>query len=357
MAQDKRATQSDSTIDVKLLNGLDTRLRVAVDFGASFIISGILAIIFRSMIAPIERIKLILQTQASSRQIGIPERSAYSGILNALIRIPKEQGLWSLWRGNVLNICRYFPAQAINFSFYDLYYEIFQKMIQSRTVYSHIILPFLTGGAVGVTSCTILYPLNFCNTRITVDVGDNKMIKREFYSLNDCLSKVYKSDGYRGFYQGLSLSVCGLSLYRFKVIILSVAGAVRAGSIYFGAYTIGKSTYLNNYGTDPHRVNAPFLVSLALAQLASSIATVISYPLDTASKQKMLWSGRGPKNYVSIRQVINNIIEKDGPVGFYRGISANLMTAICGSFVLVTYDVIKGRFDQLIESKNTKSET
>ncbi|OAD56836.1 ADP/ATP translocase 4, partial [Eufriesea mexicana] len=306
--QDKRATQSDSTIDVKLLNGLDTRLRVAVDFGASFIISGILAIIFRSMIAPIERIKLILQTQASSRQIGIPERSAYSGILNALIRIPKEQGLWSLWRGN---------------------------MIQSRTVYSHIILPFLTGGAVGVTSCTILYPLNFCNTRITVDVGDNKMIKREFYSLNDCLSKVYKSDGYRGFYQGLSLSVCGLSLYR---------------SIYFGAYTIGKSTYLNNYGTDPHRVNAPFLVSLALAQLASSIATVISYPLDTASKQKMLWSGRGPKNYVSIRQVINNIIEKDGPVGFYRGISANLMTAICGSFVLVTYDVIKGRFDQLIES-------
>lgn len=128
MAEDKRATQSDSMTDIKLLNGLDTRLRIAVDFGASFIISGILAIIFKTMFAPMERIKLILQTQASSRQIGVSERSAYSGILNAIVRIPKEQGVWSLWRGNVLNICRYFPAQAINFSFYDLYYEIFQKV-------------------------------------------------------------------------------------------------------------------------------------------------------------------------------------------------------------------------------------
>ena len=128
--EDKNAKyiwESDSAIDVKLL-GLDTRLHVAVDFGASFIISGILAVIFRTVTAPVERVKLILQTQASSHQIGHAKRSAYSGILNALVRIPKEQGFASLWRGNLLNICRYFPAQAINFSFYNLYYEMFQKV-------------------------------------------------------------------------------------------------------------------------------------------------------------------------------------------------------------------------------------
>lgn len=126
--QAKCAKQSDS-IDVKLLNVLDTQLLGgAVDFGSSFIISGILAIIFRTMIAPVERVKLILQTQASSHQIGHAKRSAYSGVLNALIRIPKEQGFLSLWRGNVLNICRYFPAQAINFSFYNIYYGMFQKV-------------------------------------------------------------------------------------------------------------------------------------------------------------------------------------------------------------------------------------
>ena len=98
-------------------------------------------------------------------------------------------------------------------------------MLGPKTSSTHIVAPFLSGGAVGCTSCTILYPLHFCNTRITVDVGDNKIIKREFHGLNDCISKIYKSDGYRGFYQGMTLSMCGLSLYRFfqvKFIISSV---------------------------------------------------------------------------------------------------------------------------------------
>lgn len=102
-------------------------------------------------------------------------------------------------------------------------------MIQPRTANDHLILPFLTGGAVGATSCTILFPLNFCNTRISVDVGDNKMIRREFNGLADCLIKIYKNDGYKGFYQGLSFSASALFLYRFKVIILdtSMAGTER----------------------------------------------------------------------------------------------------------------------------------
>ncbi|XP_043526280.1 ADP/ATP translocase 4-like isoform X2 [Frieseomelitta varia] len=214
-------------------------------------------------------------------------------------------------------------------------------MLGPKTSCSHIVAPFLSGGAVGCTSCTILYPLHFCNTRITVDVGDNNIIKREFHGLNDCISKIYKSDGYRGFYRGMTLSMCGLSLYR---------------SIYFGAYIVGKRGYMNNYATDPPTGSAPFLISLTIAQLASYLALIVSYPLDTISRQKMLWSGREAGNYVSARQVISTIIEKDGSVGFYRGVSANLISAVCGSLILVTYDIIKERFNQLMEPKNTKSE-
>ncbi|KAK1117249.1 hypothetical protein K0M31_016802 [Melipona bicolor] len=209
-------------------------------------------------------------------------------------------------------------------------------MLGPKTSCSHIVVPFLSGGAVGCTSCTILYPLHFCNTRITVDVGDNKTIKREFYGLNDCINKIYKSDGYKGFYQGLTLSMCGLSLYR---------------SIYFGAYIVGKRGYLNNYAADSPTGSAPFFISLTIAQLAACVALTVSYPLDTISRQKMLWSGREARNYVSMRQVISTIIEKDGPVGFYRGMSANLISAVCGSLILVTYDVIKERFNQLMEPK------
>lgn len=348
MTKEECGIRTDATIEAKSRsrprpdNGLDgQRFRHAADFGASFAISGILAMLFRTMTAPLERVKLILQTQASSRQIANTDRTAYRGIINAFIRIPKEQGFFSLWRGNLINICRYFPAQAINFSFYDLYYEAFEQVIQSRTAHSHEILPFLAGGAVGFTSCTLLYPLSFCNTRIAVDVGDNRVVKREFYGLNDCLRKVYRNDGYKGFYQGLTLASSGLSIYR---------------SIYFGVYTIGKRTYLSIPGQDDHKVNAPFMVSLCLALSASAIATYVSYPLDTLSRQKMLFSGRGVQHYVPTKRLIVNIMKKDGLVGFYKGVNANLLTTLCGSLLLATYDIIRGRFDKIIDNKNPKSD-
>ncbi|CAL7951080.1 unnamed protein product [Xylocopa violacea] len=213
------------------------------------------------------------------------------------------------------------------------------QIFETRTIHSDVILPFLSGGAVGLTSSALLYPLNFCNTRISVDIGDNKMIKRDFYGLRDCLSKVYKTDGYRGFYQGLSSAACGLALYR---------------SIYFGVYTFSKRLYTRKFMEDSQA--PPFFVSLILAQSSSIFAISMTYPLDTLSRQKMLWSGRGTKHYVTVRQMISIILKKDGPIGFYKGISANLMSTICGALLLVTYDIIKKRFDRFVESKRTKSE-
>lgn len=64
----------------------------------------------------------------------------------------------------------------------------------------------------------------------------------------------------------------------------------------------------------------------------------------------MLWSGRNAIEYPPMRHVMNNIIAKDGLFGFYKGVQANLMTTICGSSVLVTYDIVKFRFDKLMES-------
>ncbi|XP_076392086.1 ADP/ATP translocase 4 isoform X2 [Megachile rotundata] len=124
-------------------------------------------------------------------------------------------------------------------------------------------------------------------------------------------------------------------------------------SAYFGIYTISKQTYLNLDSSESKMpvIQTPFFVSLALAQLSSFTGTMIAYPLDTIGRQKMLASGRGLKNYVTTRQVIRRIIERDGPVGFYRGVFANLLTTICGSFVLVTYDLIKGYYFRLQEEK------
>lgn len=54
--------------------------------------------ISKTVVAPIERVKLILQTQDASTQI--TKETRYKGILDAFRRIPAEQGITSLWYTN-----------------------------------------------------------------------------------------------------------------------------------------------------------------------------------------------------------------------------------------------------------------
>lgn len=90
-------------------------LNMAKDFAAG----GISAAVSKTAVAPIERVKLLLQVQHINKQI--PPEQRYKGIVDCFVRIPKEQGMGAFWRGNLANVIRYFPTQALNFAFKDKY--------------------------------------------------------------------------------------------------------------------------------------------------------------------------------------------------------------------------------------------
>ena len=48
---------------------------------------------------------------------GIAADQRYKGVVDCFSRVHKEQGFLSFWRGNVVNVIRYFPTQALNFAF------------------------------------------------------------------------------------------------------------------------------------------------------------------------------------------------------------------------------------------------
>ncbi|KAF3824484.1 hypothetical protein GH733_008769 [Mirounga leonina] len=80
--------------------------------------------------APFERVKLLVQVQHASKQITADKQ--YKGIIDCVVRIPKEQGVPSFWRGNLANVIRYFPTQALNFSFKDKDKQIFLGVTEAR---------------------------------------------------------------------------------------------------------------------------------------------------------------------------------------------------------------------------------
>lgn len=83
----------------------------------NFLTGGLAGIIAKTTCAPIERVKLLIQTDLENEKIG----KRYTGILDCFRRCIKEEGFLSLWRGNWVNVIRYFPTQALNFSFKDYF--------------------------------------------------------------------------------------------------------------------------------------------------------------------------------------------------------------------------------------------
>lgn len=69
-----------------------------------------------TIVAPIERAKLLLQTQESNISILSGPHRRFKGMLDCIRSIVKEEGVISLWRGNGSSVLRYYPSVALNFS-------------------------------------------------------------------------------------------------------------------------------------------------------------------------------------------------------------------------------------------------
>lgn len=98
------------------------------NFLVDFALGGVSGAIAKTCTAPIERVKLIIQTQDANPRIKSGEVPRYTGIINCFTRVYQEQGLAAFWRGNVTNVIRYFPTQAFNFAFKDQIKALFPKV-------------------------------------------------------------------------------------------------------------------------------------------------------------------------------------------------------------------------------------
>uniref|UniRef100_A0A3P9D7Z0 ADP/ATP translocase n=1 Tax=Maylandia zebra TaxID=106582 RepID=A0A3P9D7Z0_9CICH len=237
-------------------------------FMKDFLAGGIAAAISKTAVAPIERVKLLLQVQHASKQI--TAETQYKGIIDCVVRIPKEQGFISFWRGNLANVIRYFPTQALNFAFKDKYKKIFLGGVdQKKQFWRYFAGNLASGGAAGATSLCFVYPLDFARTRLAADIGKGTA-EREFTGLGNCIAKIFKTDGLKGLYLGFNVSVQGIIIYR---------------AAYFGCFDTAK-------GMLPDPKNTHIIVSWMIAQTVTAVAGLISYPFDTVRRRMMMQSGR-----------------------------------------------------------------
>jgi solute carrier family 25 (adenine nucleotide translocator) protein 4/5/6/31 len=225
-----------------------------------------------------------------------------------------EQGFNSFWRGNMANVIRYFPTQALNFAFKDVYKKIFNPYNSKKNPVKFFFGNCMSGGAAGATSLCVVYPLDFARTRLAADVGSGG--QREFTGLVNCLTKVAASDGPQGLYRGFGISVVGIIAYR---------------AAYFGCFDTGKAILFAD------TKNASMLAMWLFAQIVTVGAGIISYPLDTVRRRLMMQSGRKGNDiqYTGTMDCFRKILAQEGLKAFFKGSLSNVIRGTGGALVLV----------------------
>jgi solute carrier family 25 (adenine nucleotide translocator) protein 4/5/6/31 len=287
------------------------------NFMLDFALGGVSAAVSKTAVAPIERVKLLLQTQDANAKL----TKKYTGIVDCLTRVPKEEGVSAFWRGNLANVIRYFPTQALNFAFKDTYKKVFCPYNPKTEFWKFFFGNLASGGAAGATSLMVVYPLDFARTRLAADVGKTGA-ERQFTGLVDCLTKVYKSDGYKGLYQGFGVSVLGIIAYR---------------ACYFGGYdTLKRVLFADG--------KSSILFKFLIAQFVTALSGLVSYPLDTVRRRLMMQSGGKTIMYNGTMDCFAKIYKNEGGKAFFKGALSNIFRGMGASLVLVLYDEMQAYF-------------
>merc|ERR1712144_149528 len=243
---------------------------------------GVSGAVSKTITAPIERVKLIIQTQDANPKIISGEVPRYAGILNCFTRVAAEQGLGAFWRGNLTNVIRYFPTQAFNFAFKDTIKAVINSTfgkVEKGEVGKAFLVNMASGGLAGTGSLCIVYPLDYARTRLASDVGSGK---RAFNGLTDCLVKTTKGPkGFLSLYNGFGVSVLGIILFR---------------GVYFGLYDTASQG--NPYKKDKGIMG--ILSKFAIAQCVAISAGYASYPFDTIRRRLQMQSEK-PKGGVALQ--------------------------------------------------------
>merc|ERR1712001_531932 len=126
------------------------KFNLLFEFLENFMLSGVAAGVSKTAAAPIERVKLLVQNQNEVLKQGILDKP-YNGVLDCTQRVLRTEGIYPFWRGNLANVLRYFPTQALNFAFKDTVKEASNATKFATNIAS--------GGAAGTMSLLFVYSL------------------------------------------------------------------------------------------------------------------------------------------------------------------------------------------------------
>ena len=185
--------------------GSNWALAAVTDFAKALSSGGLASAIAKTAVAPFERVKLLLQTQTL-----VVGHRPYTNVLDAFVRIPREQGVLSFWRGNLMNVSRIVPSYALRFSLLDKY----QKMAEyglSPGAPLPLSRQMAAGALSGFTTVLVTFPLDLLRTQMSARLEAGAKVADLGYvaTARDIVSR----EGVSGLYRGVTISSLEITPY------------------------------------------------------------------------------------------------------------------------------------------------
>lgn len=205
-----------------LLDGLRDSMPVYVK---ELVAGGVAGGFAKTMVAPLERVKILFQTRKAEFQS--------IGLLGSFRKIAKTEGVLGFYRGNGASVARIVPYAALHYMAYEQYRRWI--ILNFPDIRRGPVLDLMAGSFAGGTAVLFTYPLDLVRTKLAYQVvGSTKLnikgivhAEQAYRGILDCFSKTYREAGVRGLYRGGDLNAVlssstlwHLPIFWFEVLLL-----------------------------------------------------------------------------------------------------------------------------------------
>ncbi|PKA54063.1 Mitochondrial adenine nucleotide transporter ADNT1 [Apostasia shenzhenica] len=277
----------------------------------------------KTAVAPLERLKILLQTRT--------EGFNSLGVLQSLKKLQQKEGVLGFYKGNGASVLRIVPYAALHFMTYEQY-RLWILNNYCSWFGTGPVVDLLAGSAAGGTAVLCTYPLDLARTKLAYQIensgqstnGLSSTAHSSYTGIRDVFRKVYKDGGMRSLYRGVGPTLVG---------ILPYAG------LKFYIYEELKSCV-------PEEYKKSVVLRLSCGALAGLFGQTITYPLDVVRRQMQVQSQQqmdvGLPRITGTMQGITTIVREQGWRQLFAGLSLNYLKVVPSVAIGFTvYDMMK----------------
>ncbi|KAH7286556.1 hypothetical protein KP509_32G012500 [Ceratopteris richardii] len=309
---DHQAHTHGRSFDMTSIRAAYNNIGTIPTFMKELIAGGVSGGFSKTVVAPLERTKLLYQTQNATFQS--------LGVTRTLLFIHKREGFSGFYRGNGAGVVRIVPYAALHFMAYEQYRRWIINYWPER-VHPGALPDFMAGSLAGGTAVLFTYPLDLAMTTLGYQVRDPRTGSQAYTGIRDVFSKVVQANGLKGLYRGIGPTLCGIVPY--------------AGLKFF----VYES--LKNGLSDELHENV--FVKLACGGVAGMVGQTFTYPLDVVRRRMQVQAvGFSSQTYKGTLDGLVSIIRSHGVKQLFAGLSINYIKLVPSVAIGFTaYDIVK----------------